>query len=639
MSSTLLPRAGTRFKLYGAEFEIAHVASSIVRYASVAGGRIFKIDFEEFQSLLAENVLEIEIESKRSLAAEDLPRTMRMYRYVEAALARLAKPHSVQGLEEIIGQVSDEIKDTSPPCVSSVSKWIRRHSEHGISGLALRYSQSGNRSFRLGLVVEQYIDEAIRSLYLKREKHSAADLRSYVAARLMESGMLRASNAKQAVPSLRTIQRRLQQLDPIVVIRAQKGAEAAKRAARAAGQSIQSIAALSLVQIDSHRLDVEVIDPDTKEILGRPYLVCILDVHTRCVVGWHLSLYPPSSVTALAALKDLLTRHSRGLPGGVPSRLVSDLGVEFINDGFSRTCMTLSIILIYSQVRDPNGKGNIERFFGTLAASLVHKLEGTTFSSPTMRGDYASGKRAVFTLDNVRSFIDEWIEDVYHRTVHTGTGRAPIIAWHEQIAACAPMSLSQEDADAVARRPVTRTIQHGRVRSDGIEYFSHTLSTLRAGGEKAVTVLIDDLDLNSVLVQHPSEKGVLIRAMSTKPDYTTGLTRYMHEEAQKIKKRLAEDDRMRLGGDADLLARWKLFERIHRGCKLAKKMIAKLTRGKGKNVEAAKEMERTGMQLSAGVVFVPKARAAQPAPQLDASLTNYQNLGDVGLFESFDLED
>lgn len=146
----------------------------------------------------------------------------------------------------------------------------------------------------------------------------------------------------------------------------------------------------------------------------------------------HISLYPPSAATALAALRDMLTRPNRGLPGGIAIIIVPDNGVEFKNTAFMRVCEALAIIISAAQVRDPNGKAHIERFFYILTRGLVQKLSGTTFSNPVARGEYDSAKHACLTLSQVADLIEQWVNEVYHQTVHSRTGRAPILAWEEQ---------------------------------------------------------------------------------------------------------------------------------------------------------------------------------------------------------------
>jgi putative transposase len=147
-----------------------------------------------------------------------------------------------------------------------------------------------------------------------------------------------------------------------------------------------------------------------------------------------------------------------------------------------------------------------------------------------------------------------------------------------------PLSVSEEEIDAIARRPEHRTIHNGRVLVDHIEYFSHALRTLEAQGETQITVLINDLDLHSVLIQHPTEKETLILAESTDPDYTRGLTIYEHTEAKKIRKEMTLSDIDTLGKYASVISRWKILEKIQEEVLFTKRRLRKLTNGESRGI-------------------------------------------------------
>ncbi|WP_051318627.1 Mu transposase C-terminal domain-containing protein [Chitinimonas koreensis] len=220
---------------------------------------------------------------------------------------------------------------------------------------------------------------------------------------------------------------------------------------------------------------------------------------------------------------------------------------------------------------------------------MVQKLAGTTFSNPVARGDYDSAKHACLTLNQVADLIEQWVNEVYHQTVHSRTGRAPILAWEEQAKVIAPLSLSADDVDVLARRPVMRTVQHGRVQVDGIEYFSHALATLQAQGMDRVTVLVNDLNLHSVLIQHPAEKDTFILAESTDPEYTVGLDCYMHAESMRIKKSFSQADLKKLGPNANALARARLLDDIRSASQIGKKRLRKLTNGQRRETNALQQ--------------------------------------------------
>jgi putative transposase len=339
---------------------------------------------------------------------------------------------------------------------------------------------------------------------------------------------------------------------------------------------------MCIVEIDTHMLDIIIIDKSTGEALGRPYLTLVIEIRTRVIVGIYIGMYPPSTITALAALKDMLTRPNRGLRGGICGSIIPDGGPEFINCGLEKVCATLHITILSSQAYEPNNKPHVESLFKTLTLGIIQKLAGTTFSNPEKRGDYDSTKNAVFDLITLNSLIHEWIEHIYHKSIHSMTKRMPLEHWDELAKETPIHHLSDTEAEALIRRPVERTINNGRILFDHIYYFSHALKTLENLGLKQVTILINDLDLNKVIVEHPTDEKTLIIAESTDPEYTSNLTRYEHNEAIKIKNEMSKSDLKKHGKYANLIALYQLMKRVHEESLNSKRQLKKLTNGAAK---------------------------------------------------------
>ena len=151
---------------------------------------------------------------------------------------------------------------------------------------------------------------------------------------------------------------------------------------------------LSLVQIDHTLVDVIVVDAETREPIQRPWLTLAIDVATRCVAGFHLSLEPPSSTgVALCVSHAVLTkalarraRHRGRMAGSWhPERLHLDNAKEFRSEALRRGCQEYGIDIDYRPVRTPHYGGHIERLIGTMMGK-VH-FAGTTFSHMRVRGD------------------------------------------------------------------------------------------------------------------------------------------------------------------------------------------------------------------------------------------------------------
>lgn len=589
-NALFIPQHGFRFYFKDHPdyiFEIGSVTNNDIRYAAIAGGKSFSIVFDEFESRYKKGeILCIFAPNKLLINPKHSSEIHRKERYVISALQFLESPTSPKYLSELIQKISTEIKDPNPPSCRTVARWITKYKSFSQNKLCLQNKYKGNHHLRFPAEVYQILNQAINDVYLRPEYRTAKDVQAYMLGRFMEQAI----SLKQ-LPTLRSIQRHIKKLDPYIELKIKKGSRIAKKKFQAAGKSIVSPFALYMVEIDTHYLDIIIIDPKTNTALGRPFLACAIDVYSRAIVGTYINMYPPSAATTLETIKDMVTRPNHTLPGGIPSIIIPDNGIEFKNNSLARVCEQLKITLTPSQVGTPNNKPHIERFFSTLTHGILQKLPGTTFSNPIDKGEYNSSKVAQLTLDQLKKYVDTWIHDVYHKSIHHTTGRSPIIMWEDAINNIRPSFLTDIDAKILCRKPVERNISHGQIRVDSISYFSHALTTLQAQGVKTVTVLIDDLNLHEVYVVDPNNKDVFIQADSTNPDYTFGLSRVTHFEVQKLKKAQTQSDKQKIGSMSDLYHLYKLMHEIQHN------LVRKKPRLKPLSLELPKQLKRIEEQL------------------------------------------
>ncbi len=150
------------------------------------------------------------------------------------------------------------------------------------------------------------------------------------------------------------------------------------------------------MQIDHTLVDIIVVDSMTRAPIRRPWLTLAIDVHSRCVVGFHLSLEPPSATSvalciAHAVLNKLPWLSERKIDAewameGLIEHLHLDNAKEFHSEALRRGCEQYGIGIEYRPVRTPHYGGHIERLIGTMMGK-VHLLPGTTFSNVCDKGD------------------------------------------------------------------------------------------------------------------------------------------------------------------------------------------------------------------------------------------------------------
>lgn len=558
---------GTRIAIRNQAFEVAHLDLNTVRYTPCEGGKSRRIPIDTFWSMVDSGVVGFcgTAESgDNSLQLWQLNDEQRAemhlrFKYVSTAMLCRRKTTSKKNLLSTIAAVGERENDPNPPSRPTLARWLRTFAQSGGNpkSLVASHGRKGRRNIRFSYEMESVVHASLED-YLSPRRESIEQVRCNAIGRIKKQPWL----AGQQVPSKASIYRRVAALDQYLVTFKRFGATMANMRFRAAGGSLEAARPLQIVMMDGHRMDVLVVDEDSREIIGRAYLVCLLDVATRAVVGWHISLLPFCATTALAAIKDMCCRDPALGPGGVPEVIIPDNGPDLASNALRKLCMWLGIHIEPAKAYSPNDKAHIERFFRTVNMMLIHLLPGTTFSSPSDRGEYPSEELACITLADLKEKFGQWLTTVYH--FHAGENRAPIMAWRDLQGAFPLVHFSSDELDVVARVVERRSINKGRVLVNHLYYKSDCLATLEARGKGHVTVLIDEMDLSFVYVQHDSDPKRLYRADATRREYTRGLTQYEHDKVLEAIKVMRKDDMKALGEHTYELARWELWKGIQK---------------------------------------------------------------------------
>ena len=129
------------------------------------------------------------------------------------------------------------------------------------------------------------IISAIERFYAKREAPRVSDLVDEVVARCLKSGL--------KPPSRATVCRHLALFDQRRLVRAREGQAVAEEEFYITPGLLPVERPLQRVQIDHTLADVFVVDEETRLPLGRPYLTLAIDVFSRMVIGFHLTMDHP----------------------------------------------------------------------------------------------------------------------------------------------------------------------------------------------------------------------------------------------------------------------------------------------------------------------------------------------------------
>ncbi|MHA3060759.1 transposase [Acinetobacter sp. ANC 4636] len=561
------PKVGMQFIFKNSEYEITFVTFNKVRITTIHGGVSYEWTFDKINLLYSENKINITFNNGSLITDEkDIKSINRKLKYIKSAMLKNIRPQSNINLKNTITQISKKIKDNSPPTTRTLSNWIRIFKKNSYQIDCLIDNRKGNFTPRKKFFILDFLKQSFIKCETEATLRTAQDIDDNITNLLVKNNIDYKIEDKY---TLRSIQRFIKAFsDPYTKDRSKNGYRSAQQLVRAAGESFICQGLMHIVQIDSHKLDIIVLNNQTLEVDSRPNVTIAIDTYTRVIVGFYISKSSANSYTSLQALKDMITRPLHNQMGGIPAMIVPDNGSENMNHSFLRLCENLGITIIPAQLETPDNKAYIENYFKNLAHGLIQKIPGTTFSSPKDREKYDSSKFASITFEQLELYIREWI-NIYHHTLHSGLQRVPISLWNQEISKTYIKGVTDYEADMLCRIPYSRTLNGGRILYNYLYYYSHALKTYEIKGIDQVIVLVDESDLSYVYVHLPD--STIIKANSTQPDYTNKLTLQEHEAAKLIKKKLKLDDMENFPSEVNVFARIKLRQLIEQDIKSNKK--------------------------------------------------------------------
>jgi putative transposase len=278
------------------------------------------------------------------------------------------------------------------------------------------------------------IDKAIGERYVTEERGSIQATADLARSRCDAAGF-------SPPPSYNTVLARIQTLDQWKLARARHGRVRGDAKAGPAGDGLKAhLKPLEFVQMDHAIVDVIVVDPDTREEIGRPWITLAIDVATRCILGFYLTFDAPSQTSVALALEQCclpkdswlksLGIDEPWLPFGLMKTIGWDNAKCFRNTNLVAACREENIDPRFRRVRNPTHGAHIERVIGTYMGR-IHLIKGTTFSNTKDREDYRSAEKAIMTLHELTVWTVHEINGRYHNARHSSLGRTPLEAWNE----------------------------------------------------------------------------------------------------------------------------------------------------------------------------------------------------------------
>lgn len=170
---------------------------------------------------------------------------------------------------------------------SLVQKW--RENDSSVASLVSQGSSGGKGGSRLNVQVEKIVLEAINKIYLTCQKISVAALTKFIKAQCYKSNF--------RAPAMNTIRSRIYRLSYNKAISSREDPSAARKFQAIEGSFPQVINPLDVIQIDHTLVDIIIVDAVTRQEIGRPWISIAIDVYSRCIVGFYLTLESPSATS------------------------------------------------------------------------------------------------------------------------------------------------------------------------------------------------------------------------------------------------------------------------------------------------------------------------------------------------------
>jgi putative transposase len=382
------------------------------------------------------------------------------------------------------------------------------------SSLLMSSAGSPEGSRRLPDEIETVIAGAIEDFFKSRQKPSINALQKEVRRRCSLKGL--------SAPCWTTLRDRVAAIDPAELTAAREGAKVSRQRHQPVPGSYQVERAYEVVQIDHTLVDVIVVDRVHRQPLQRPWVTLAIDVASRMVAGFYLTLEPPSALSVSLAIQHLVQPKLDWLDGlgidanwptaGLPELIHIDNAKEFRSKAMKRGTEEHGISLQYRPIGAPHYGGHIERLIGTMMGA-VHLLPGSTFSSVKDRGDYDSAAKSAMTLDELERWCALEITR-YHAGRHRSLGIPPVAAWQEAVQRRDTPLRHPHDPDGFRidfLPAVERMVRRDGIHLFGLRYWDDVLSIWAGRQGRQLRISYDPRDLSTVFVRGPDGQRYSVR--------------------------------------------------------------------------------------------------------------------------------
>jgi len=474
--STLKIKPGT----YAKSGKDIYKISQIIDFDEVIGidvetGKIKKLLIDELKKIELEN-----IDKYKHINRDIMDINDKDWKIVEErlqAILPLKKGASRKEIEEHAKNIGVHY--------TTLYRWFRNYLDTGsIAGLIPKKEGYPEGKTRIDPEAERVMKEVLDSFYLTKQRPKAEAVIRKVFAECHKR------NIKP--PSKNTVRNRIAKINEYERLARRYDRSAAKGKYKPASEHYKADYPLERVQIDHTQADIILVDEETRQPIGRPWITLAIDIYSRMIHGYYLSLEAPSATSvAMCIANAVLPKDQLLIENGIDEEwniwgfmdnIHTDNGADFLSEALSRACLIHNIHLENRPVKSPEYGGHIERLIGTIMDE-THLIPGTTFSNTSEKGKYNSDKQAVMTFKEYEKWLLLYITKIYHKRRHSSLGMSPeeklkegIFGTREHEGTGYPPKPSNPQSILIDFLPFfQRTVQRNGVNIDGLNYYDSVL--------------------------------------------------------------------------------------------------------------------------------------------------------------------
>ena len=175
---------------------------------------------------------------------------------------------------------------------TTLYRWIKQYKSTGtLVSLLSKPTGRKKEETRLDFNTEKIMQEIIQNHYLSKQKPSVQSTINKITDECLKKNI--------TPPSKNTVRNRIHKLSEYEVLKKRGSESIARTKFLPVPGKFEKSYPLQLIQIDHTKVDIELVDDEHRKNIGRPYITVAIDVYSRMIVGYYLSLNPPS-VTSVA---------------------------------------------------------------------------------------------------------------------------------------------------------------------------------------------------------------------------------------------------------------------------------------------------------------------------------------------------